>query len=220
MISGSSPFAFQESQMTVGRGRVRLGIAAGGGGGAVGIEEYAAGGQIRLRYGVADSHEVGLTVYGAWLKRLALEKNEGTGDFPDHFVMSSKIDYKWQVHDNVSILFGTGGGFQTTGAFMNGDLGVLIGLRRVLRVPDRRVRQGILPYAGIRGSLSVPIYNVLDEDHKDRQLKLTGYFGGALGISVPFSVGASLVAEVGGSAIFAEEVGGAGYGTVGLDLSF
>jgi len=211
-----TPFVVGEGPATVGKKKTRLDVGGGAGFGACcGWPGPGAGGQVRVRHGIADRHELGVSAMALFIQADTEESR-----YPAHFWMSAKLDYKWQFNRYAALLLGAGGGITPFSPFIGGDVGVVVG---------RPGWKKLVPYGAVRLSGSAPVGRVdriiIDED--------TGETGpivpnvtllGAVGLKINFKPWLAWVIEIGGGGIFpigGTEGGGHGgafYGYTGLSF--
>jgi len=215
-----TPFVVGEGPAAVGKNRTRLDIGLGGGWGACcGWMSGGGGGNVRMRHGLAEKHELGLSAFAMGMESKAEKHKYLSGIW-----LSAKLDYKWQVSRYAALVAGFGGGLTPYAPFVGGDVGVVVGR------PGRRT---LVPYGAIRLAGSVPVGTV-DRIVTDDDTRETGPIVpnvtllGAAGLQINLASDIALVFEVGGGGIFpigGDDDGGPGhggaiYGYMGLNMRF
>lgn len=211
-----TPFVVGEGPASVGKKQTRLDVGAGGGGGSCcGWSGPGLGGHVRVRHGIADRHELGVSAMA-----LGIEAETERGRYPANFWLSAKLDYKWQLNPYAALLLGAGGGLSPFSPFIGGDVGVVVG---------RPGWKKFVPYGAIRLSGSLPV-GTEDRLLEDEDSGETGpivpnvTLMGAVGLKINFKRWIAWVIEVGGGGIFPiggpgnDVHGGALYGYTGLSF--
>jgi hypothetical protein len=208
-ISGVTPpvgFVAHEGAGTLGPGATSLTLSAGGGMGACcGWVGGGAGGQGRVRHGVADSLEVGGSVLVAWFSDEDFEPVGGPVS------VGGQGELKVALTDEVALLFGAGGGSTPLATFfVNGSTALIVG-KKLPRV--ELYGQGRLAFSGPFGATA----RIPDED--PGTVEPAAYLIGSVGLLKDVSPRAALALEIGGGGIFTPpRSGGAGYVAVGIQI--
>jgi hypothetical protein len=101
-----TPFVIGEGPATVGHKRTRFDVGVGGGWGrCCGWASGGGGGNVKVRHGVAEKHELGVSALA-----MGMSSDGEEGRYPAHFWLSAKLDYKWQFSRYAALLAGAGGG--------------------------------------------------------------------------------------------------------------
>ena len=204
-----SPFVVGEGPATVGKKETRLDVGGGGGGGSCcGWAGAGGGGYVRVRHGIGDRHELGVSAMALGMFAPTMGER-----YPANFWLSAKLDYKWQLNRYAALLLGAGGGISPFSPFIGGDMGVVVG---------RPGPKKVVPYCALRLGGSVPVGRAdrikLDDDGDETGPIVPNVtLVGAVGIKLSFRRWLAWVVEVGGGGIFpiggpVGEDGDRGYG--------
>lgn len=151
-ISPLVPFHFAETSRILPAGKASLTLA-GGFGNLKGMGDGVGGGA-RARFGLGGEQELG--VEAAYT---AIYNSDSPGAtmpwLGNSNVFSEKVSWKTGLSSWLSAVVGAGGSHSATGDALGGDL-AFIGS------PEKPIQE-VLPYAGLRGSLAVPVGRGGDE---------------------------------------------------------
>jgi hypothetical protein len=204
-LAAPLPFHLAETATPLSRGELRATVA-GGGGNAI-FDGSAGGGDARVRIGVGARQEIGVE---GELLRADTGKPDAKSPrwIGKSFAYGLKLSWKGAPTDWFALIVGAGAMSAATGESAGADLAVVFSRPRGL----------IRPYAGLRGTLAIPVARPLDD--------AGGITGGVVlpaGISFHYANSCDVFLEGGYAQLWSDggqHSHGGGYGALAFAFAF
>lgn len=203
------PFVAQEGPRSVGKGRTRLDVAGGGAfGSCCGWIGGGAGGQARVRHGITDDFELGVSGSVLWFSHedfVTVRHSAGP------LTVAGQMDLKLTLEDHVAVVLNSGAVVSPIGSSVTGAAALVLGKPQPGRVE---------PYGQLRTAFSIPIGRVGHvPDETPGSVDPAVFLLAGAGMLIHFTDRTALALEAGGGGVFAATHGGAGYATAGVNMT-